>query len=234
MEIKQQSHLKMLITTRDVLDSFKTLWSDIVAFVTARADFGAAIASIQQQELKQTATTGGGTLDKHAARVAMCNAAAIVGGAVAAYADKQGDNELFAKVDFSAPDLQHQTEQDCAANCQAILDAATANITALTAAKSAAQSDLDDLEKKIDAFNTALTRPRQIRTNIKGATDQIPVLITAADRIAERQLDRLMERFKATNPDFYSAYRVARVIVDAGGRPGTTTPPTPPPTPAAQ
>jgi hypothetical protein len=74
----------MLITTRDVLDNFKTLWSAIVAFVTARADFGAAIASIQQQELKQTGTTTGGTLDKHAARVAMCNAAAIVGGAVAA------------------------------------------------------------------------------------------------------------------------------------------------------
>jgi hypothetical protein len=226
MEIKQQSHLKMLITTRDVLDNFKTLWAAIVAFVTARADFGAAIASIQQQELKQTGTTTGGTLDKHAARVAMCDAAAIVGGAVAAYADKQCDHELFAKVDFSAPDLLHQTEQDCAANCQAILDAATANIAALTAAKSAAQSDFDDLKQKIGDFNTALTRPRQIRTDIKGATDQIPVLITAADRIVERQIDRLMERFKATNPDFYSAYQVARVIVDAGG--GSGTPPTPP------
>ena len=93
-------------------------------------------------------------------------------------------------------------------------------------AKSLAQTDLDDLNTKIDAFNTALTRPRQIRSNIKGATDQIPALITAADRIAERQLDRLMERFKATNPDFYSAYQVARVIVDAGG--GVGTPPTPP------
>jgi len=219
----------MLITTRDVLDNYKTLWSAIVAFVTARADFGAAIAAIQQQELKQTGTTTGGTLDKHAARVVMCNAAAIVGGAVAAYADKQDDHELFAKVDFSVPDLLHQSEQDCAANCQAILDAATASITALTAAKSAAQADLADLKQKIGDFNTALTRPRQIRTDIKGATDQIPALITAADRIVERQIDRLMERFKASNPDFYSAYNVARVIVNAGGGPGATPTPTPAP-----
>jgi hypothetical protein len=42
----------------------------------------------------------------------------------------------------------------------------------------------------------------------------------------ERQIDRLMERFKASNPDFYSAYQVARVIVDAGG--GSGAPPTPP------
>jgi len=232
VDIKQQSHLKMLITTRDVLDNFKTLWSAIGAFVTARDDFGAAIADIQNQELKQAGTTTGGTLDKHAARVAMCNAAAIVGGAVAAYADTQDDHELFAKVDFSAADLLHQTEQDCAANCQAILDAATANIAALIAAKSAAQSDLDDLKQKIGDFNTALTRPRQIRTDIKGATDQIPVLITAADRIVERQLDRLMERFKASDPDFYSAYQVARVIVDAGGR--TAAAPTPTPAPQAK
>lgn len=227
MEIKQQSHLKMLITTRDVLDSFKNLWSAIVAFVTARADFGAAIANIQTLELNQSSVTTGTTEDKHAARAAMCSAAAIVGGAVAAYADKQGDHELFARVDFSAPDLLYQREQDCLTNCKAILDAATANLTALVAVKTLAQTDIDDLTKKIADFNTAFTSPRQTRTKIKGATDQMPAAILAADRIAERQLDRLMERFREGNPDFYAAYQVARVIVDAGG--GSGTPPTPPP-----
>lgn len=232
MEIKQQTHLKMLITTRDVLDNFKTLWLAIVAFVTARAAFGAAIDNIQAQELKQSGTTTGTTEDKHTARVDMCNAAAMVGGAVAAYADTQNNHELFTTVDFSAPDLLHQTEQDCATNCNAILNAATANLAAIVPAKSLAQTDLDDLKAKIADFNTALTRPRQTRTITKGATDQIPLAIAAADRIAERQLDRLMERFRVSNPDFYSAYNVARVIVDAGGGPSTSTPPTPAPTPA--
>lgn len=220
----------MLITTCDVLDNSNTLWQAIPAFAGARADLGTAITAVQQEELKQADTTTGGTLDKRACRAAMCAAAVIVGGAVAAYADKQGDHELFAKVDFSEADLRHQGEQDCATNCQAILDAATANITALTAAKSAAQADLDNLEAKIGEFNTALTRPRQIRTGISGATSQIPALITAADRIVERQIDRLMERFKAPNPDFYTAYQVARVIVNTGG--GPATPPAPPAPPA--
>jgi hypothetical protein len=53
--------------------------------------------------------------------------------------------------------------------------------------------------------------------------------LDAAARICERQLDRLMERYKDSDVDFYGAYQVARIIVDAGGGPGT--PPTPPATP---
>ena len=58
----------------------------------------------------------------------------------------------------------------------------------------------------------------------------------AGDRILERQIDRLMERYKTSNTDFYGAYWVARVIVDAGGGSGSSdnppTPPTPPTPPA--
>ena len=36
------------------------------------------------------------------------------------------------------------------------------------------------------------------------------------DRICERQLDRLMERYKDSNADFYGAYQVARLIVMRG------------------
>jgi hypothetical protein len=38
-----------------------------------------------------------------------------------------------------------------------------------------------------------------------------------------------MERYKASNADFYAAYQVARVIVDPDG--GSGTPPTPPTAP---
>jgi len=55
--------------------------------------------------------------------------------------------------------------------------------------------------------------------------------IDAGDRICERQLDRLMERYQTSNADFYGAYQVARIIVDAGGGSGNggTPPPTTPP-----
>jgi hypothetical protein len=232
VNIKQQSHLKMLVVVLGVLDKFKTIWQAVAAFATARNDLSAAIDAVNAQELKQAGLTTGITQNKRLARQALCNAAALVGGAVAAWADKQNNHELFNTVDFSAPDLLHQTEQACATNCQAILDAGTASLTALAAGQTLAQTDLDDLTAEIGAFKTLLTKPREAKAITKGATDLIPDKLDAGDRILERQIDRLMERYKGSNPDFYGAYQVARVIVDAGGGPGTPpTPPTPPATP---
>jgi len=42
---------------------------------------------------------------------------------VAAWAETQGKNDIFDAVDFSAPDLLHQTEADCLTNCTAIYNA---------------------------------------------------------------------------------------------------------------
>ena len=121
------------------------------------------------------------------------------------------------------------TEQDCLTNCTAIYNAGNANIAALTTAGTLTAADLTDLNTKTATFNTLLTTPRLAQAGTKAATDLLPDKLDAADRICERQLDRLMERYKDSNADFYGAYQVARIIVDAGGGPGT--PPTPPATP---
>ena len=225
----------MLAAVLGVLDKFKPVWQAITAFATARNDLAAAIDAVNAGELKQASVTTGITENKRLARQALCSAAAVVGGAVGAWADKQGNHELFATVDFSAPGLLHQTEQACATNCQAILDAGTASLAALAAEKTLAQADLDDLTAKLGAFKTLLTKPREAKAITKGATDQLPDKLDAGDRILERQIDRLMERYKTSNADFYGAYQVTRLIVYAGGSHASGgTPPTPPtPTPPA-
>ena len=229
MNIKQQSHFKMLVTVAGVLDKFKTLWQAVLAFAAARTDLAAAIDAVAAEELKQAGVTTGVAENKRVARQAMCRAAALVAGAVAAWADKQNNHELFNLVDYSAADLLHQPEQACLTQCKVILDAATANLPAVVAEKTLAQTDLDDLTAKIGAFKTLLTKPREAKASTKGATNLLPEKLDAADRIVERQLDRLMPRYQTSNPDFYEAYHVARIIVDIGGGPGT--PPTPPTTP---
>jgi hypothetical protein len=217
MNIKQQAHTKMFVAVLGVLDSFKTLWQAVAAFASARNALSAAIDAIRADELKQSGTTTGVTVNKRLARQAMCASAAIVGGAVAQWAETQGKNDLFTTVDFSAADLLHMTEADCLTNCTAIYNAGNANAAALTTTGSLTAADLTDLNTKTATFNTLLTMPRQTQVGIKSATDQMPDKMDAADRICERQLDRLMERYRDSNADFYGAYKVARIIVDAGG-----------------
>ncbi|HZF00370.1 MAG TPA: hypothetical protein VE344_00565, partial [Methylomirabilota bacterium] len=69
-----------------------------------------------------------------------------------AWAETQGKNDIFDAVDFSAPDLLHQTEADCLTNCTAIYNAGNTNIAALTATGTLAAADLTDLNTKIGAL----------------------------------------------------------------------------------
>ncbi len=87
MNIKQQAHTKMFIAVLGVLDSFKTVWQAVVAFAGAHDALAAAITAIRAEELKQSGTTVGVTENKRLARQAMCSSAAIVGGAVAQWAE---------------------------------------------------------------------------------------------------------------------------------------------------
>ena len=234
MNIRQQTHTKMFIAVLGVLDNFKTVWQATIAFANTRAALAAAIEAIRAEELKQAGTTRGISQNKRIARQTLCVSAAIVGGAVAAYAEQQGKHDLFDTVDFSAADLLHQTESDCLTHCTAIYNAGTANLAALTADGTLTDAELNDLNVKISAFNTLLTQPRQVKAGTKAATDLLPEKIDAGDRLCERQLDRLMERYQSSNPDFYGAYQVARIIVDAGGSNGNGDTPTTTSTATAQ
>ena len=183
MNINQQTHTKMFVAVLGVLDNFKPLWQGVAAFGIARNGLAAAVEDIRAQELKQAGVTPGVTENKRLARQAMCDAAAIVGGAVAAYAEQQGRHDLFDAVDFSAADLLHQTEADCLTNCNAILNAGNANLAAMAAAGSLIQADLTGLQTKIAGFNALLTAPRDTKAGTKAATDLLPDKIDAADRI---------------------------------------------------
>ncbi len=113
----------MFVAVLGVLDNFKTIWQAVTAFASAHDALAAAIAAIRAEELKQSGTTTGVTQNKRLARQAMCSAAAVVGGAVAQWAETQGKNDLFQTVDFSNADLLHMTEADCLTNCTAIYNA---------------------------------------------------------------------------------------------------------------
>ena len=118
----------MFVAVLGVLDNSKTVWQTATAFAGARDALAAAVAVIRAEELKQSGTTTGITQNKRLARQAMCSTAAVVGGAVAQWAETQGKNDIFATVDFSNADLLHMTEADCLTNCTAIYNAGNANI----------------------------------------------------------------------------------------------------------
>jgi hypothetical protein len=94
--------------------------------------------------------------------------------------------------------------------------------------------ELTALGEAIEKFDSMKTAPRDATVLRKVATLSLPETIVYVRGIYRNELDKMMTRFKKTQPDFYKAYFSARVIVNraATHAPAKKTEPTPPPTPA--
>jgi hypothetical protein len=80
-------------------------------------------------------------------------------------------------------------------------------------------------------FHGVKNAPRTAIAGRAGETDAQPVLVANVTSILRNRLDKQMTKFKKSHPEFYAAYRSARVIVDRGGSGGPDKPsptPTPP------
>jgi hypothetical protein len=81
-------------------------------------------------------------------------------------------------------------------------------------------------------FHDVKSAPRTAIAGRAGETGTLPEEISGTTSLLRNRLDKLMTKFKKSQPEFYAGYRSARVIVDRGGSGGPTPPaPTPPATP---
>jgi hypothetical protein len=76
------------------------------------------------------------------------------------------------------------------------------------------QANLDELNEALTNFNTSKSAPRAGVANRMAQTQSLPELINDANDILRNQLDRMVNLFRRSNPDFVAAYRGARVVVD--------------------
>ncbi len=104
-------------------------------------------------------------------------------------------------------------------------------------ADEAAKHDLADYgggPLAVEAFNTRITAynaiqnaPRDAVVAVSGLTTALAEQFVLGDKIVKQRLDKLMEQFRESQPQFFAEYKSARSIVDRGG--GQTASPTPVP-----
>ena len=234
MKIIQNNKLRAYSTVDAVLDTHETKWTLLPAFAAGVGRFKGHVAEIQELEQTQ-ASRSGASSEKSYALEAVGSAAFEVAAAVHAFAVVQQDYALEGRVDFSRSSITLGRGSSVVGRCRDIHAAATANVADLadygvTAAK------LTALKKKIDAYETSLSKPRQQVATSSAATVALAEQFTEADAVLGKCLDKLVYQFKDSAPDFFNEYQSARSVVNIrGGRKtvDTVTPaPTPVPTPA--
>jgi hypothetical protein len=229
MTTKQLNKLTMSLASEDICDANAILLPSVPAFADAYADVQSHVTNIQTFSQNQSQDITGIARDKQQARLAMCNIALPIAGAIHAYATKTDNNELEAKSDFSLSDLMAGRDSASAERCQNIYADATANLADL-ASHGITAAKLALLKAAIAAYNLLISKPRDSRVKGKTITGSIETEFTALDK-AFSIMDDLIPQFAPANQQFVDDYNNARTIVDAAASHASPTPPTPPPAP---
>ena len=228
----QDNTTTMFETTNVALDGNKEFWEEIPAFADAVNRAEAGTEEIRKKAGDQVAT--GDAAEKAATKAVLEELMLHVADQLSALAAKKGDHLLAAKVDITKTAADRMPDSDLLTAAKGVAGAAAENAAVLEMDYKVPAEELAALDAAITEFSEMKTAPRDATVQRRVATLSLPEAIVYVRGIYRNELDKMMTRFKKTQPDFYKAYFGARVVVRRAATHASakTTKPTAPPTPA--
>ena len=214
MTSEQESRLSMQMVARDFLSQNATITTALPNYAGYFTAVQIGITQIQvireQQEFDKT----GITANKNQLRETLIVQSIDVSRKMVAYATYVNNQVLLSEINYKERELRKSADtilKDC---CQVIYDRANSNLAALSTYGVTAPI-LTTLLNALNAYNTAIPKPRLGIADKKIATTQLVSLLkTVDDNLAK--IDTLVEIVRITQPNFYNEYKTARKIVETG------------------
>ncbi len=209
--------LMMYQVVQSHLDRNKSLWISVAAMATTINDFELLLAEIETCR-KLTQENKKGITQQKATQQALVIAHAYeISSVLYAMAIKKNDEILAAKVDFTETDLLKKRDNNLVATCLNIVEFATEHLAELNAYEVTAD-ELILLKEEINSFAENLNTGRVSVSERKAANEKLKVVFLQVDDLLKKQLDRIVVRYRKTEPDFYTTYQSLRHIVNYGVR----------------
>jgi hypothetical protein len=80
------------------------------------------------------------------------------------------------------------------------------------------EADFTAISNLLATFKLAYAQPRVATAVAKVSTGNISEVFTSLDKLLKDEIDELMLPFQFSQPDFYNAYKNARIIINYSGR----------------
>ncbi len=231
MNNRDNNRLTMVRTTRDYLETNNSIWNSMTPLATAVTQLDAKLTEIDAAAQKQE-TPSGRTADKTAARDHLENVTFLMCQALYVLAHDANNNEVLALCDLNRSALDAMDEQTLATRAANVLATADAHKTELVALQ-VMQANHEEFTQALADFNEAKTGPREATATRRVQTELLRAKIQEAISLLENKIDRMVDLFSRTHPEFVDGYKNARMIVDRaathrGGTPPADGTPTPP------
>jgi hypothetical protein len=229
MDQTQTNRLTMFKTTSAYLDSHQAIWNGMAPLVTQFEAFRNNIVAIDSAA-QQQGTPSGAADSKASARDALEDVLFLTCQALSVLGHASNDHDLLALTDLSPSSLDHLGAEELVNRATTVLAQANSRKTEL-AGLHVTQANLDELTQALQNFSTAKEQPRTETAVRMSQTKSLETLFRDGNGILRNQIDRMINLFRRSHPDFVAGYRGARLIVDRAATRGSTKTPssTPPP-----
>lgn len=215
---RQEVKLNMYEVVRMVVNEHSDIITANQAFSESFTEFEGVADGIRANAPLSGAVLTGITADKRVSKLSLSKTCAFLAGLGFAYAAKSKNNTLKAAFDFSENQLKRIKDGEIAARCQAIHDLLLENRGALEI-YGVTTDKLQELQAAINSYAASAPKPRTAVTNRSTIKANIKAQFARADEILEEQMDKLIENFAESAPDFVTEYKKARIIVDEKSKP---------------
>lgn len=208
-----ENQFNTIIAVLLLLDSNTAIWGAHIPFKTAKIALDALVpvirALIQLQEIDRKGIAEA----KDEKAKLLVNTVTPISKAIIAYANANNNDPLRQKVDYSKSDLLNSRDTLLTERAKIIIDAANENIAAL-ADYLITNADVVTATTINDDYTASIATPREGIIERKTATENLTIKIKEAMDILRNQLDNLIYAYETTEPDFYKAYKSARIIIN--------------------
>ena len=224
MTSKQKNLSAMSRASLGVLRKYQAVWSRSELFQMAMDDLALLSTEIEEEIKRQTVAAG--LQAKAAALDAVADLTLKTAGVLCAYANRHGQYDLQNKANLCKTALRVGRPAEIGARADKIADLAEKNLGEIPASD-LKLTQIQALRSAASAYTQAAAAPRVRLSEVSSATTALKALLAQVVSLYDYQLDKLMESYLTSHPDFYHEYQTARVIVDIpGGRGSKATPPT--------
>jgi hypothetical protein len=188
-------------------------WSTIAIIGMLMSKLNELFEAITEHKEAQNAAKVFIHKNKNEQKRIVADKADILNDTLAAYADIEENAELEYKADKSSSDLYKLRNEDFKTVITETITLLEGNLNNM-ADYGMTEPQVTDLKTSFDNFLVMNGQPRQYRISSKVATESLKELFSKSSKLLDTKLDKLMKRYKNSDPNFYKGYLAARVVVD--------------------
>ena len=200
-----------------VLDKNSALFESLPELISAHQRLKEGKILILQNRQVQEADTSGLTTNKVIVKDDFINSILKFSAALRAYATSTKNEDLKAKAHYVPSELKKVADSILFDIGNLLYGLATPDKTELTK-YSVGEDEFTEMETLLPAFKLAYPKQRVATTESKVSTGNIDKVYKSMDKLLKDEIDELMLPFQFSQPDFYSIYKNARIIVNYSGR----------------